>query len=170
MAERIFVVNKEVISYTGVFEAKELTKLVKRLAKEKSYWRYEKSHTETTKPEGKHAEIVWQLQRKMTDYAKSVINIAIAFKDMKDIMVKRDGKRKKVQEGTVEIAMEGILETDYEDRWETKPVFYFLRVLFEKYVYSPYVSKFEKQVKKDFYHFKNEIKSFLNLGEFAKNE
>lgn len=170
MSERLEVVSEKKIEYEGVFEATEVTKLIKEWAKTKEYWYYEGSRTESTKKDGKHAEIKISLQNKFTDYAKLRIETVVSFSKLKDIVVKRDSKKKKVQEGKVSISMTGILETDYENRWETKPVFYFLRVLFEKYVYSPYTSQFEKKLKEDFLSLQSELKAFLNLEKFVQTD
>ncbi len=170
MSERLIVVDEQKIAYDGIFESRELFKVIKSWAKEKGYWFYEESRTESTKPEGKYVELSLPLQKKLTDYAKSRIHMKLQFGPMNDVVVKRDQKRKKVQEGKLNIFMKGVLETDYEDRWETKPIFYFLRVLFEKYLYSPYISGHEGQIKKDYAELKSQIKAFLNLEKFAAQE
>jgi len=105
--------------------------------------------------------------RKFTDYAKSIVKIRAQFQKVKDVVVERDNKKVKLQEGTVLISFDGILETDYEHRWESKPVFYVLRTVFEKYLYRPFISGFERGVREDTMALKNNLKAFLNLTKYA---
>jgi hypothetical protein len=104
--------------------------------------------------------------KKYTDYSKSVIKIKAQFQDVKDIVIERDGRKVKMQEGKVIMIFDGILETDYEGRWEGKPGFFVLRTIFEKYVYTPFISGFERGVKEDVMALKNNVKAFLNLTKF----
>lgn|SRR5574342_50466 len=167
MAERNIVVDKERLDYQGVFDAKELFKVMQNWATDKGYWLIEKKHGETTKPEGKVVDMDFEPFKKYTDYAKSVIKIKAQFQDMKDVVVERDGKKVKLQEGKIVMIFDGILETDYEGRWEGKPLFFVLRNVFEKYVYTPFVSGFERGVKEDVMALKNNVKSYLNLSRFT---
>jgi len=168
MAERFIVVDKERLEYQGLFDAKELLRVMDQWTKDKGYWLLiEKRHGETTKPEGKYIDMEFEPFKKYTDYAKSVIKIRAQLNEVKDVVLEREGKKVKLQDGKVIIIMDGILETDYEGHWETKPVFYVLRTLFEKYVYTPFISGFERGVKEDVMALKNNIKAFLNLTRYA---
>ncbi len=167
MAERLIVVDKERLDYEGLFEAKEVLRVMQGWATDKGYWLIEKRHGETTKREGKYIDMEFEPFKKYTDYAKSIIKISAQFNDVKDVTVERDGKKVKLQDGKIIIIIDGILETDYEHRWEAKPVFYLLRTVFEKYVYTPFISGFERGVKEDVMSLKNNLKAFLNLIRYA---
>lgn len=167
MAERLIVLDKERIDYEGLFEAKGLFEVMKQWASDKGYWLIEKKHGETTKPEGKYVDFDLEPFKKLTDYAKSIIKIRMQFSDVKDVTVDKDGKKTKIQEGKVVIIFDGILETDYEHRWEGKPVFYFLRTVFEKFVYTPFISGFERGIKEDTRALKNNMKAYLGLTKYA---
>ncbi len=167
MAERLIVVDKERLDYDGLFDAKEVFKVMQQWATDRGYWLIEKRHGETTKPEGKFIDMEFEPFKKFTDYAKSIIKIRAQFNDVKDVAVERDGRKVKVQDGKIIIIIDGILETDYEHRWEGKPVFYVLRSIFEKYVYTPFVSGFERGIKEDVLSLKNNVKAFLGLARYA---
>jgi len=167
MAERLTIVDHERLNYEGLFNAKELFATMQVWATDRGYWLIEKKHGEALKPEGKYVDMDFEPFKKFTDYAKSVIKIRAQFHEVKDVIIERDGKKHRMQEGKIFFIFDGILETDYEHYWETKPVFYFLRTLFEKYVYSPFISGFERGVKEDAMALKNQIKSFLNLTKYV---
>ncbi len=163
MAERQIVVDGERLSYSGVFAIKEVIKVINDWAADKAYFMVELSHIESVKEDGKYADIKLEPFKKLSDYAKSIVKIRITIDGAKDTIVEIDGKKKKLYDGTIKFLFDGILETDYESRWEQKPIFYILRTIFEKYVYAPFISKFEKKVAGDVKDLKTNLKSFLNL-------
>jgi len=167
MAERLIIVDKERLTYEGLFDAKGLFDVMKDWASDRGYWLIEKRHGEATKPEGKYIDMDFEPFKKLTDYAKSVVKIKAQFQEVKDVVVERDGKKVKLQEGRVLLTFDGILETDYEHRWETKPLFYILRTVFEKYVYTPFISGFERGVRQETLTLKNNLKAYLNLEKYA---
>ncbi len=168
MGERNIVVDKERMDFQGLFDAKGLLHVMDQWVRDKGYFiLIEKRHGETTKPEGKYIDMEFEPFKKFTDYAKSIVKIRAQFNEVKDVVVERDGKKVKLQDGKVTIILDGILETDYEGRWEGKPIFYVLRTAFEKYVYTPFVSGFERGVKEDVMALKNNMKAFLNLTRYA---
>ena len=164
MAEQLIVVDDEKVSYEGIFDMKEVFNVMKQWMSDTGYWMVEKNHTESSKPDGKFISLDLIIFKKFTDYAKSLFNVKVEFYNVKDTVIERDGKKIKMQEGKVIVSFNGILETDYENRWENKPVYYFLRTVFEKYIYLPYMSGFESSVRNDLSSLKGVIKAFLNVA------
>jgi len=167
MAERLIVVDKERLDYDGLFDSKGVFDVFKQWCADKGYWPVEKRHGESTKPEGKVIDFDLEPFKKFTDYSKSIIKVRMQFSEVKDVVVERDKKKVKVQDGKIVIVFDGILETDYEHRWECKPLFYLLRSVFEKYVYTPFISGFERGIKEDVMALKNNLKAYLNLTKYA---
>ena len=166
MTERQIIVDGARLTYTGVFDPKGIQKVIKNWVNDKGYFMYEVSHTESVTDEGKFAEIKMEPFKKLTDYARSTIRVRITIEKAKDVVIEKDGKKIKLYEGTVKFLFDAFLDTDYESRWEGKPVFYFFRILFEKYVYAPFISKYAKQISGDLEILKTNLKSFLNLYKF----
>ena len=166
MAERRLIVDKERVNYDGLFSAKEVLDIVMTWIKDKGYWPVDKKHTESVKADGRYIEVEMWPYKKVTDYAKNIIVIRIVCSDLKDVVVEIDGRKKKLNQGKLQVVFDAYLETDYEHKWETKPVFYFLRTVFEKYVFTPFLSGFERNLKGDVTHLKNNIKGYLNLVQY----
>ena len=61
------------------------------------------------------------------------------------------------------------LESDYEHKWESKPTFFFLRTLFDKYVFKGYFAKAEKWIINDLYDLHSRIQRFLNVYRYEKH-
>ncbi|RLE47089.1 hypothetical protein DRJ25_03250 [Candidatus Woesearchaeota archaeon] len=166
MVERQIIVDGARISYKGVFDPKGVMKVINDWASDKGYFMVEESHIESLTDEGKFAEIKMEPFKKLTDYAKSVIRIRITIDKAKDVVIEKDGKKVKLYDGEIKFLFDGLLDTDYEERWEGKPIFYFLRILFEKYVYAPFISRHAKIVAGDLEFLKTNLKSYLNLYKF----
>ncbi|MBW3001973.1 hypothetical protein KY338_02295 [Candidatus Woesearchaeota archaeon] len=163
MAERTTVVEKEVIRYSGLFSVKELYQLIEDFENSKGYFPVENFIEESVEKEGKVITAKLAPFKKLTDYAKAIIKIDIMIDNCKEVEIKRAGKKQKLNKGNVVIEIMSILETDYEHRWEMKPWLYVLRTVFEKYIYTPFLSGFKNALREDTDHLKEQIKAFLNL-------
>jgi len=166
MAERFMILQGDKIVYEGLFDMKEFIAVIRQWGADTGYWVIDSNQVESARPEGKYITLNWIIFKKLTDYAKSLFKMEIQFQGIKDVIVERDGKRVKLQEGKAIISFDILLETDYEARWEVKPMFYVIRTLFEKYVYSPFISGFERQIKDDYGGLKSNLKGYLNLAQF----
>jgi hypothetical protein len=166
MPEREVVVDKLRLTYEGLFSVGELYKMIDEWFRWKGYDKRENKNIEVVKPEGKFIEIELEPWKKVTDYAKNVIKIRIQMNDIKEVEVEKDNTKLKLNQGRVHFVFDGFLETDYEARWEGKPIFYFIRTVFDKYFYKPFTAGFERGVKEDVMHLHGQIKAFLNLYRF----
>lgn len=168
MGEKRPIIDKERITYEGLFSLKEVMGVIKSWISDKGYFPLEKKHTESIKTEGKHVEIELAPFKKVTDYAKNAVIIKILCTDLKEVTVEIDGKKKKLNQGKLQIILDAFLETDYEGRWEQKAIFYVLRTIFEKYVYTPFLSGFETNLRADVDVLRTNIKGYLNLFQYYK--
>lgn len=167
MSEKRPVIENEQIVFEGLFNLKDLYRLFNEWISDKGYAPVEKRVHESVTRTGKHVELELEPFKKFTDYAKSVIRIHLTGHNLTDAEVTIDGKKKKLQKGKLIITFDSWLETDYAHRWETKPVFLVLRTIFEKYVYTPFLSGFAKGVRDDTYHLRDQITSYLGLTKFV---
>jgi hypothetical protein len=166
MVEKRPVIEHEQVVYEGIFSLKGLYKTLNGWMGDKGYAPIEKRAMESVTKAGKHVELELEPYKKFSDYAKSVIRIHFTCHNLADVEVEKDGHKKKMQKGKVVITFDSWLETDYEHKWETQPAFYVLRSVFEKYVYTPFLSGHITSVRNDTIHVKDQVKSFLNLERF----
>ena len=64
------------------------------------------------------------------------------------------------------MVMDGYLDTDYEDRWESKPFYFFIRTLFDKFVYRTYSTQYEELLVENCLQLHSTMKAFLNLYQY----
>ena len=161
--ERRLVVDHLRIKYEGLFSLYELHRLIESWLREKAFDKRELKNEEHVKPNGKYVQLVLMPWKKITDYARHVIRMDIRVFNLKDVVVERDGQRVKMNQGKVDIIIDAYLDTDYEDRWEQKPFYFFMRTLFDKYIYRTYSTQFEELLVENVSQLHSTIKSFLNL-------
>jgi len=121
MSERRLVVDHMRLKYEGLFNATELYKLIDKWLNEKAFDKRELRNEEHVKPDGKYVELILMPWKKISDYARHVIRLEIRMRNLKDVVVEKDGQRVKMNQGKIDIIFDGYLDTDYEDRWEQKP-------------------------------------------------
>jgi len=166
MVEIKIVVDKLRIQYEGIFSVPELYQTIDNWLREKGYDKQERKNVEKVSPKGKQIELILQPWKKITDYAKIIISIRLIAQDITEVEVERDGAKLLMNQGKLSLVLDGWLQTDYESKWEGKPIFYFLRTVFDKYIYKPYTMGYEGAVGKDVGDLHTELKSFLNLYRY----
>jgi hypothetical protein len=166
MAERRIVVDNLVLQYEGLFEIKELYLMIDKWLRQKGYDKWEKRNHEHVLKDGRFIEFELEPWKKISDYAKIVISMYIHMLNIKEVTVKKDNVDVKMNQGRVRIRFIGFLVTDYTNKWEGQPLYYFLRAIFDKYVYRVTSDKFEGAVSDDVKHLYQNVKAFLNLYRY----
>ncbi len=166
MAEYNLVLEQLKIEYSGLLSVKELYQIINKYFRDKGYdWR-EIRHHEYVSEKGKYVEMELQPWKKVSDYAKNEIRLYITIFNLKDVVIEKDGEKIPMQRGDLKIVVDAFLVTDYENRWETTPVYYFLRTVFDKFIYRGYIDRFEEKLKNDTMDLISTIKSYLNLYKY----
>ncbi|MBD3310504.1 hypothetical protein GF351_04750 [Candidatus Woesearchaeota archaeon] len=167
MAEREVIVDKMRITYEGLFDVKEFYKFIDVWFREKGYDKKDVKNIEKVTPEGKYIELELEPWKKITDYAKNVIKLRIFMTDIKEVEVEQDNKKVKLNQGKVHMVFDAFLETDYENRWEMKPTFFFIKTIFDRFFYKPYTSGYQANVLNDVNQLAANVKAFLNLYRYS---
>ncbi|MBS3165233.1 hypothetical protein J4439_07430 [Candidatus Woesearchaeota archaeon] len=166
MVEKKLVVDHLKIDYKGLFSMQDFYRTLDSFFKEKGWDKRETRNSEFVSPEGKYVEMEIEPFKKITDYAKLVIRINIIIKNLKEVVVEKQKHKMKMNQGDVQVIIDGFLITDYENRWEGKPEYVFIRALFDKFVYKRYNSEFERTLVNEVEELTTTLKSFLNLYRF----
>ena len=166
MVEKLALIDKKEIKYSGIFSVNDLYTLIDDLTKKNGYIKKEYNNRETIKKDGRSVNIRFEIRRKMSDYATSVIQMKILLDNIKDLDIEKEGTHMNRNQGDVRIIFDAYLENDFEHKWENTPGFFFVRVLFDKYIFKPFTTDYQGIVMKDYNMFKDEITAFLNLNKY----
>lgn len=166
MVERQTLVNKQQINYEGVFVVKELYDFFDSFMSKFGYNRYNIRNSETIKKSGRDMQMVFELQKPVSEYYMNVIRVNMHLTNVKDIEIEKEGYKINANQGNVNFKLDCISQQDFEHKWENKPGFFFIRVLFDRYLFKPFTTNYQGLVMKDYRHFFNEIKAKLNLYRY----
>jgi len=157
---RIF---KQRVKQVGYWNYTELYNLCFDWLKDNGYNTKENEYTEKQKPNGKEIILKWVAKKKVTDYLMNVIELEWHILGMKDVEVEEDGKKVGTNKGEVKIDFTVDLEKDYEENWDKKPIWKFMRGVYDKYVARTTIDEYEDRIEDDALEFIAQVKGFLRL-------
>lgn len=168
MADRKEIISARTLSYSGIFDGKEIYKHLRGTIKEFGYddW-LEKEHSEKNTKTHKQVEIMYLPSLQISDYIKLQIRIDITYMNLKHVTVDYKGKKLNADEGELELVFRGYLISDYENRWEGKQHWFFLRAIMDKFIMSTYYSKYEKMLSEHIKELYNSVRQYLNTTKHA---
>jgi hypothetical protein len=166
MAEIKTLIIGDTIHYKGLVDLKGFNKVMDTFFREKGYDRQEIHNEEQVLEDKKELLMKLMPYKKITDYAKIEFFIIVTITDMKEVTIEKEKIKMKLLKGSINVDIDTYLVTDYEGSWETKPFYFFVRTLFDKFVYKTYTEKFEAQAMKEAKELKHEMKSYLNMHRF----
>ena len=125
-----------IIRYTGIFD---YDKLYRDMAAWYGMWGYElQENTHKHKvplPTGVEQEIKWTGWRKVNEYVRFWVKTHIHGYELKDVEVVKDGVKKKMTKGRLQIIVGGTMDLDYSDRFKG-PVAELIQGLLHNYVWK----------------------------------
>lgn len=152
------------VAHTGVFDFGSLYSfLYEWLTEENSYAVIEKKYSEKLKGDAKDIDIEWEGYRKINDYFRLKIKVVWRLLGLKNVEVEENGKKRKMNQGIVEVKMSGFLEKDYENKWEENPLMKFLRATYDKFIIKNRIEQYEDKITGDVDGTLAQVKSFLSL-------
>lgn len=143
------------IRQTAAVDFRTLHKALFNWAEENKYFYNEKTMQEKAKSHGKEIDIVWQYERKITEFIKFKIEVAIWARGMNPT---KEGKLK----GDIEVILDSEMEMDWQNRWQTSPFHKFLRSLYIYYLKKQYFLNYAGKCWVDTYSMHAIIKANLN--------
>lgn len=169
MAERHVVVDQLRLNYEGLIDFAALYTLINSWTFDMGYDRYEKLNEQTNTPEGKHLNIDLRPWKRISLYLTSHIRVRL-FATLKDVETEIKGEKKTLQQGKVQIIIDGFFDTDWMGIWHNKAFLYFLRALFDRYLFKNYTERSYSLILSDVNDLHTKVKNFLNIyrygGEF----
>jgi len=155
---------KEIFKHKGIGKFVDFYNFMYNWLSDEDYLIIEKTYSEKISGNSKDLEIKWECKKPLTDYFRSNIEIVTKVRGLKDIEIEIDGKRKKTNEfGEIEVTMKGVLEKDYQGKWETSRTHKVLKEIYTKYVIPSRIEEMQAKVVKTLQDLKEEMKAFFDL-------
>ena len=124
------------IQYKGVWDMQDLYEYVASFFHRMKFKFYELRYIyKKPGPFGTDVQHVWEATRNVEEYYKFNIRVFLHTYDTQDIeVVMKDGSKKTFTKGRLWVQIKGVVEMDYERRWEEKAFYANLRNFYHKYV------------------------------------
>ncbi len=167
MVEKKILVDDLRMQYTGLFDITELYRLFDELIHERGYVKLEKKSDQFMAKHGRQIYLEIRPVKEFEQDFLSTIKIRIKMSDVKDIVMDVNGAKKQYNQGSILMIFDGWTTTFYEFAWETKPVFVFLRMLVDKYLYKVSFGKYEGEIINDVHYIYDRVKAQLNLYRYV---
>jgi len=168
MVERKLLIDEASMDYEGLFSIVELYSVLDDYIKLKGYDKFENLNEENVYPAGKELHIIIMPTKWHTDYVRKVLKVDILAKNVKEVETEVDKVKVRLNQGKIKILYSCYLETDWEGRWEQKPIYHFIRVLYDKFIYKKHTHDFESEIISDLNELRDKMGAFLNLYRFKK--
>jgi len=166
MPEKDKIVSGKKISYQGLFNMEELFHNIEKKLSNMGYLKVESANVEQVLESGTEFDIVLTPIKSLNRYARLEFRIDITGNKIKKVDVEIDEEKHEMNKGTVTFVIDGFLITDYSEHWTNSPIYFLLKVLFDRFIYPGQFSKYELEMKEDSESLIRELKSFLNLGKY----
>ena len=161
--ERNLVINNRELTYKGIFEVDKFFEVINQALVEKDYIKEEKRTEELVQEGGRKTFVELRPRKQKSTFMTLMIKLRITLDNLMELVADVHGEKKKVQQGSVHIAFDSWLLSDYEFRWGMKPWAYFLKGLINKYVYTfPLEAGYPGELSGDTAFIYAKIKTFLN--------
>lgn len=163
MAEKEQIYSSTV-KYTGIFSFKDYYKFCwEWLVEEIGFIMQEDKYKEKIIGNEKELEIEWTGYKELTDYFKFDIKIKFRILGLSNVELNQNGVKIKTNKGEVKISVKGTLVRDYKGKFEIKPMYKFMRAVYEKYIITQRVEQFEDYVASKCDEFLGQAKAYLDL-------
>jgi len=118
------------LKHRGLFNHAQLVKGIQQWFTENNY----KFHASKYKLKANEAEYEMDGERDVTEYVRYKISIHIWARDIVDVEVVKDGEKKKMQDGYIQMDITGQLDYDYNKRFGGSKFMQWLHGFYQEYI------------------------------------
>ena len=153
----------EKLKQIGIFNFKDYYNFMYDWLRNEGYDVVEKAYLEKVNGDSKDIEVKWEATRRISDYFKYKIELKWVLLGIKDATVEKEGKKIKMNSGSLEINFTSWLLKDPEQKWENKPWAKFLRGIYDKFIIRNRIEEYENELLNDTNELVDQGKAFLVL-------
>ena len=163
MAEKIELI-KEKVTHNGLVDFTALYNYAYSWLKdEENYGVSETRYNEKVSGNARDIDIEWNAYKNVSDYFSIDFKIKWEIRGLAEVEVEIDGKKKKMNKGSVAVEVKGHLIRDRKSEWDASPFYRFIREVYNKYIVPTRVDILEDKVKDDVRKFVEVLKSIFEV-------
>ena len=158
------IVYQTKVKYSGIFSFKDFYKFMYDwLTDESGLTVKETKYEEKIGGNAKNVAVEWSAEKKLNDYFKNKISLILRITNMEDVEVNESGVKVKVNKGSVDLGVKGVLISDYDGKWEKSAWMKFWRGIYEKYVIPAQLEQYKDRLTGATDEFSGQMKAYLAL-------
>ena len=167
MVEKKQVLYDMRATYNGPLLVEDFYAEVDNWIKENGFEKEPKKKMEHVTKNGKKIELVIEAHKHLDDLHHSVIVLRALIDNVKEIIIKKDKKKIRINNGDVLINIDGFIQSHIHGSfYQVKPIYYFARTLIDKYIYNYWSDKWDGAVNSDGRDLFKRIRSFFELQKY----
>ena len=167
MSEKKQVLYDLRTSYNGPFSAEDFYREVDSWIRENGFEKEPKKKMEHVTKKGKRIQYVIEVHNHLDSLHHGVIVLRVLLDNVKEIIIRKDGKKIRINSGDVFINIDAFIEAHlHASIYQVKPIYYFIRALIDKYVYNFWSDKYDGKVNSDARDLFKRIQSFFNVQRY----
>ena len=152
------------IKYDGIFSFKDFYKFCHDwLSDEFGLTVAEEKYAEKLSGDIKNIDVEWAGSKKVSDYFKFVVPVKFKITALSNVEIVQDGIKMKTNKGSVEVSIKGVINKDYDGKFDPSPTKKIIRGLYEKWVITSRVDAMESKLAGDCDEFLSQAKAYLDL-------
>lgn len=151
-------------TYNGPFVVEDFYAEVENWIREKGFEKEPKKRMEHVTKTGKKIEWVIEAHHHLDDLHHSVVVLRALMDNIKEVALKKDGKKIRINNGDVFVSIDGFIQSHVHGSFfQVKPIYYFIRALIDKFVYKFWSEKYDGAVGADCHDLFKRIRAFFNV-------
>ena len=167
MSEKKQVLYDLKTTYSGPFLVEDFYREIDSWVSEKGFEKEPKKKMEHVTKNGKRIEWVMEAHRELDHYHHDVIVLRALMDNVKEVAIKKSGKKIIINNGDVLINIDGFIQSHVHGSfYQTKPFYYLARALIDFYVYNFWSFKLDGTVSSDCHDMFKRIRSFFQLQKY----
>jgi hypothetical protein len=152
------------IKFNGVFSFKDFYKFCYDWLTEENNWEVkEEKYAEKLSGDSKDIDVEWAFSKKVTDYFKFKGKVKFKINALTNIEIMQGEAKVKTNKGSVEISIKGVLQRDYEGKFDRSSYRKFLRSIYDKWIIPSRIDEFEGRLITQCDSFLGQAKAYLDL-------
>ena len=167
MTELYAPVAGEQLNYEGLFNMKEVFRIIDKYFRTKGFDKKITFDEEYQTDKGKYIHVKSEHYKKTDSYVRLQTRLWIYANELVDVEKEVDGVKIKTSHGKLSITFDAFLQTEYFSLMtDEKPMYFLFRVLYEQYLARPRIVYWENVARHVITELKTELAGYLNLNKF----
>ncbi|MEK6973994.1 MAG: hypothetical protein AABW41_02040 [Nanoarchaeota archaeon] len=167
-ADKVKIADDLKIKWSGVFDVGDFYNRLKQWFVQEGYGDELKNFKEIkfvqrVKQTGKEIEIKWIGEKNVSDYFAYAITITVAASQIKDVEIQRDGKKLKMNSGSLDIRLFADFVKNAKGRWKKES---FMKKVYERFVVKERMDSYKLGLYQKVYGLQDYIKEYLGISKF----